>query len=41
MKSNLFVISALLASTNAINFGPSEQLDLQVGVEAVARSNIR
>ena len=41
MKSNLFVISALLASANAINFGPSEQLDLQVGVEAVARSNIR
>lgn len=41
MKSNLFVISALLASTNAMNFGPSEQLDLQVGVEAVARSNVR
>merc|ERR1712086_1152643 len=37
-----YAIAALLASANAINdFGPSEQLDLQVGVDAAARSNVR
>jgi len=40
MKYTL-VIAMLVASTSAINFGPSDQLDLQVGVEAVARSTVR
>ena len=36
-----FAIAALMASAEAINFGPSEQIDLQLGVEANARSTVR
>jgi len=42
MKSSLFVVCALFASVSAIKAGPQEDtINLQVGVEAQARSNIR
>jgi len=42
MKSNLFVVFALFASVSAIRQAPEEEsLDLQLGVEAQARSNVR
>lgn len=42
MKSSLFVIAALFATTSAIKSVPQDEfIDLQVGVEAQARSNVR
>jgi hypothetical protein len=42
MKSSLFVLCALFASCSAISSLPNDEMvDLQVGVEAQARSNIR
>lgn len=42
MKSSLFVIAALFASTSAITSMPNDDfIDLQVGVEAKARANVR
>jgi len=42
MKSSLFVICALFASVSAIKAAPEEEsVNLQVGVEALARSNVR
>jgi len=40
MKSSLFVISALFASVSAIKLA-DEDINLQIGVEARARSNVR
>ena len=39
MKS--FATAALLASAQAIHFQPDDQIDLQIGVEANARSFVR
>jgi len=41
MKSSLLVICALFASVSAIRAEPEESVDLQLGVEATARSNVR
>ena len=42
MKSSLFVICALFASVSAIKAAPEEDyVNLQVGVEAQARANVR
>ena len=42
MKSSLFVLCALFASCSAITSLPNDEMvDLQIGVEAQARSNIR
>ena len=42
MKSSLFVLCALFASVSAIKAAPEEDsVNLQIGVEAQARSNIR
>ena len=42
MKSSLFVICALFASVSAIKAAPEEDtVNLQIGVEAQARSNVR
>lgn len=42
MKSSLFVICALFASVSAIKAAPEEEsVNLQIGVEAQARSNVR
>ena len=42
MKSSLFVICALFASVSAIKAAPEEEsVNLQVGVEAQARTNVR
>jgi len=40
MKSSLIVISALFASVSAIKLA-DEDINLQIGVEARARSNVR
>ena len=42
MKSSLFVLCALFASVSAIQAVPDDdQVNLQVGVEAQARANVR
>ncbi len=42
MKSSLFVLCALFASVSAIKAVPDEDaVNLQIGVEAQARSNVR
>lgn len=42
MKSSLFVLCALFASASAVKLEPEdESVNLQVGVEAAARSNVR
>ena len=42
MKSSLLVLCALFTASSAINTMPNEEfIDLQLGVEAQARTNIR
>ena len=42
MKSSLFVLCALFASVSAIKEAPEEEaVNLQLGVEAQARTNVR